>query len=85
MPTLNKILGLPPKPFILFFYSNENKEPPHIHVEHTQGGECKIWLEDLRVARNWGMPAHQEKEALRLVTEYKETLLTMYRAHKPNS
>ena len=27
----------------LFFYSNENNEPPHIHAQKA-GMECKFWL-----------------------------------------
>lgn len=39
MPTILLIDG-----FRFFFYSNENNEPPHVHV--TKGdGNGKIWLE----------------------------------------
>lgn len=38
MPTLLRILG-----YIFSFYSNENQEPPHVHIE--KGNAIgKIWL-----------------------------------------
>lgn len=79
MPTLNKVLGLTPKPFQLFFYSNEKNEPPHVHVEHTQGGECKFWLSpEVALVKNWDMPLHQETKALRLVKENREALIQLF-------
>ena len=36
------------------FYSDERDEPPHIHVE-TSEGECKFWLKPfISLARNKG-------------------------------
>jgi len=38
MPTILQILG-----WRLYFYANENNEPPHVHAR--KGGiECKYWL-----------------------------------------
>ena len=39
MPTILKTKG-----FRFFFYSNENEEPAHVHVEKGDA-EGKIWLE----------------------------------------
>ena len=36
------------------FYSDEGKEPAHIHVATTDG-ECKFWLDPVRLARNKGI------------------------------
>ncbi|MEO7293705.1 MAG: DUF4160 domain-containing protein [Ginsengibacter sp.] len=45
MPTVFKING-----FRFYFYSNENDEPMHVHVEKA-GANGKIWLEpDLNIA-----------------------------------
>jgi hypothetical protein len=38
MPTILQILG-----WRLYFYANENNEPPHVHARKG-GGECKYWL-----------------------------------------
>lgn len=48
MLTILRIDGYP-----FFFYSNENTEPPHVHVE--RGDECaKFWLDPVRLAWNRG-------------------------------
>ncbi|MCK4469518.1 MAG: DUF4160 domain-containing protein [Desulfobacterales bacterium] len=46
MPTIMKIGS-----FRFHFYSDERNEPPHIHVA-TPDGECKFWLQPVRLARN---------------------------------
>lgn len=42
--------------FRFHFYSNEGTEPPHIHVD-AGDGECKFWLEPVRLAWNRGLSA----------------------------
>ena len=49
MPTVMKIGS-----FRFHFYSDEGNEPPHIHVA-TPAGECKFWLQPVRLARNKGV------------------------------
>lgn len=46
MPTVLRLLN-----WRFHFYSDEGMEPPHIHVD-TGGGECKYWLEPIRLARS---------------------------------
>ena len=46
MPTVLRLLG-----WRFHFYSDEGAEPPHIHVE-TSDGECKFWLSPVRLARS---------------------------------
>ena len=50
MPTVMRIGA-----FRFHFYSDEGNEPPHIHVA-TSDGECKFWLQPVRLARNRGLP-----------------------------
>lgn len=38
------------------FYSNEGIEPPHIHVD-TSDGKCKFWLNPVELARSTGLSA----------------------------
>ena len=59
------------------FYSDEGVEPPHIHVA-TPDGECKFWLEPVRLARNNGVTPVTVREIERLVFEYLELLLEKY-------
>ncbi|MBI5140606.1 MAG: DUF4160 domain-containing protein [Nitrospirae bacterium] len=61
MPTVLRIGS-----YRFHFYSDEPREPPHIHVETTEG-ECKFWLEPIRLARNKGVPSHLLREIEKLV------------------
>jgi hypothetical protein len=45
MPTVLRLPG-----WRFHFYSDEGREPAHIHVD-TGDGECKFWLEPVRLAR----------------------------------
>lgn len=49
MPTVLRLLN-----WRFHFYSDEGAEPPHIHVD-TGDGECKFWLEPVRLARSEGV------------------------------
>ena len=52
MPTVLRI-----KSFRFHFYSDELNEPSHIHVSAPEG-ECKFWIEPIRLARNKGLSPH---------------------------
>jgi len=65
------------KSFRFHFYSDECDEPPHIHIE-TPDGECKFWLENVKIARNKGLPAHIIQEIEKLVYANKEFLTEKY-------
>lgn len=54
MPTVLLIDG-----FRFFFYSNENDEPPHIHVEKAEG-TAKIWLNPVEVEYMAGFTPRQQ-------------------------
>jgi len=47
MPTVLRLLN-----WRFHFYSDEGSEPPHIHVD-TGDGECKFWLDPIRLARSY--------------------------------
>jgi hypothetical protein len=59
------------------FYSGENTEPPHIHV---QAGNCeaKFWLRPVRLARNYGHTKKDLREIARLVKENCAHLIKAY-------
>ncbi len=78
MPTILRIFN-----FRFHFYSDEGNEPPHIHVE-TPDGECKFWLEPVRLARNIGVPNHILRKIERLVYENREKLLVEYQNFRKN-
>lgn len=58
MPTIIIING-----FRFFFYSNENNEPPHIHVEKGDG-TGKIWLEPIKIEYMIGFKPKEIKEIM---------------------
>jgi hypothetical protein len=64
MPTVLRIGA-----FRFHFYSDEGKEPAHIHIRTPQG-ECKFWLEPaIILAYNRGIPRHDLRKIERLVFE----------------
>jgi Domain of unknown function (DUF4160) len=63
MPTVLRI-----GPYRFFFYSNEEGEPPHIHVKGA-GCEAKFWLEPITLAYNYGYRGHELGRLERLVSE----------------
>jgi len=48
------------------FYSDEGCEPAHIHVR-TPSGECKFWLEPVKLANNRSLRHHTLREIERLI------------------
>jgi hypothetical protein len=72
MPTVLKIRG-----FRFHFYSDEGKEPPHIHVTESDG-ECKYWLEPVKLANNRGIKPNTLRVIEKLVFENKNYLLEKY-------
>jgi len=59
------------------FYSDEGNEPPHIHVE-TSEGECKFWLDPIRLARNKGVSPVVLRATEKLVFEHSDVLREKY-------
>lgn len=62
MPTVLLLLQ-----YRFFFYSRENNEPPHIHVEWGDK-VAKYWLQPVELASSKGFRAH-ERTALRPIIE----------------
>jgi Domain of unknown function (DUF4160) len=72
MPTILRIGS-----FRFHFYSDERNEPPHIHVA-TPEGECKFWLDPVKLAKNKNVKSHSVREIERLVFENQEVLKKAY-------
>jgi hypothetical protein len=72
MPTVLRIGN-----YRFHFYSDERQEPAHIHVA-TSNGECKFWLEPVRLARNKGVAPHVLREIEKLVYEHQTFLREKY-------
>ena len=56
MPTIFEENG-----FRFFFYSNENNEPVHIHIQKADS-YSKFWLKPIRLEYNHGFSDRQIKE-----------------------
>ena len=72
MPTVLKI-----RSYRFHFYSDERNEPPHIHVA-TPEGECKFWLDPIRLARNKGVTPRTVRNIEKLVFENNNLLMEKY-------
>jgi len=72
MPTVLRIGS-----FRFHFYSDERNEPPHIHVK-TPDGECKFWLDPIRLARNKNVSPKVIRDIEKLVFEYQKFLKERY-------
>ncbi|CBL43896.1 conserved hypothetical protein [gamma proteobacterium HdN1] len=67
MPTVLRIGG-----YRFFFYSNENGEPCHIHVQRERMA-AKFWLRPVSLASSTGFAAHELRKLISLVEEHKQT------------
>jgi hypothetical protein len=72
MPTVLRI-----GQFRFHFYSDEFNEPPHIHVASPEG-ECKFWLDPVKLASNRGLSPLIIRNIERLVFEYKDYLYNKF-------
>ena len=57
-----------------FFFSNENNEPPHIHVERDDY-TAKFWLDPIRLETSGGFSRGDIRRIQDIVTENRERLL----------
>jgi hypothetical protein len=48
VPTVLRVAG-----FRFYFYSHENNEPAHVHIDRS-GASAKVWLDHLSLARSSG-------------------------------
>lgn len=79
MPTILRIGN-----FRFHFYSDEGNEPSHIHVA-TPDGECKFWLDPIRLANNINVKPYEVREIEKLVFENVELFKTKYNEFHNNN
>ena len=75
MPTLLRVGG-----YRFFFYSLEDREPPHIHVAHA-GRYAKFWLDHVTLASNRGFRSHELTVVGELVSDNREFFLEKWNAY----
>ncbi len=75
MPVLFRIRG-----YRFFFYSLEDREPPHIHVAQA-GRYAKFWLDPVTLASNRGFRSHELTVIQGLVLENRDSFLEKWNAY----
>ena len=63
-----------------FFYSLEDREPPHIHGA-LAGRYAKFWLDPLTLASNRGFRSHELTVIRELVLENRDWFLEKWNAY----
>jgi hypothetical protein len=76
MPTI-RIAG----PYWFHFYSNENLEPTHLHVERERK-VAKFWLEPVALAENDGFAQHELRRIVGLIEANKSQILKAWNDHE---
>jgi hypothetical protein len=66
--------------FRFFFFSNEGREPPHIHVRAAED-EAKFWLDPVQLAANYGFNVRELNEIEGLVVTHREQLMEAWHEH----
>jgi hypothetical protein len=74
MPTVLRESG-----FRLYFYADEGRERPHVHVQYGSV-TAKFWLDPFVLARNHGMNANELRKAAMLVEKHKSTIEKRWQA-----
>ena len=75
MPALLRVGG-----YRFFFYSLEDREPPHIHVAHA-GRYAKFWLNPVTLASNRGFRSHELTVIRQLALENRDFFLEKWNAY----
>jgi hypothetical protein len=75
MPTVLTIKG-----YRFFFFSNENHEPIHIHIEKADS-YAKFWIDPVFVTINYGFNSKQLKEIGNYIEEHKEIITQKWNEH----
>ncbi len=69
MPTVLRI-----GPYRFFFFSNEEGEPPHIHIQRDNS-LAKFWLNPISLASSTRFTAKDIRDLQKLVEQHKSTLM----------
>ncbi len=75
MPTVLRV-----GPYRFFFFSNEQSEPPHIHVE-SSGKYAKYWIRPVAYERSTGFRAHELAEIRRIIVENEDLIEERWNEH----
>jgi len=71
------------KNYRLFFFSNENKEPIHIHIEKDDK-YAKFWVEPVALAKSFGFRSDELAEIRQIIQSNIELIKTKWDEHFNN-
>jgi hypothetical protein len=76
MPAIFTVNG-----FRFFFWSNENDEPMHVHVEKGDA-EGKVWLvPTIKIAYMHGFTSKDQKKIIEIITKRLSTIKQKWNEH----
>jgi hypothetical protein len=75
VPTIARI-----GPYRFFFFSDEGREPPHVHVESGDGA-AKFWLGPVRLARTANLGWRDLSRMRALVIQHEAWFRASWRTH----
>lgn len=75
MPTVLRVGG-----YRFFFWSRENREPPHIHVEQAER-YAKFWLTPVTLVDSRGFRSSELGELVRLVRQHRDMFEERWHEH----
>ncbi len=78
MPTILRWKG-----WKFLFYSLDRDEPPHVHVRKDRK-EVKIWLNEIRVARNRRCTPKELRDILTVAARHRSEFMEMWNEHFGN-
>lgn len=64
MPTIYRYKG-----FRFHFFSNEGREPPHVHIRRAEDS-CKFWIRPVELVYNDGLTTAELRELEQVVREH---------------
>jgi Domain of unknown function (DUF4160) len=79
MPTIARV-----GPYRVFFFSNEDLEPPHVHIERDES-LAKFWLDPVDLVTRGSFPTHELNKLLKLVVEHQHEWLEKWREYHRNT
>ena len=62
------------------FFSNEGREPPHIHVK-AGSDQAKFWLDSIELASNYGFRAHELNKIEQIVEQHQTKFIEAWYEH----
>ena len=67
-------------PYSFSFYSDDRREPPHIHVKRDRN-EAKFWLDPVRFSRNAGFRQRELNRISRIIERNEAMMLERWYEH----